>query len=274
MSVQRTLENQQLHPVSALFEPERFAAEFNAQAHKDVAAALSLWDSAVRVLPEDLRTVLGRFLEARLDEAARLRLIQHPTGGALLFSWGLEKNRRPAMPPLPFFSPRLAWFHFADMVAQYGSGPAQAALARGEAMLLLLQRAHDIHVPPELPRQDDQLAVLQGGGAEPDHRQARSFAIGSRSEWCTSWEGSLVLTLQPASAKGPASFIGHTDPGPSPDGNAIPRAVCLHGGAAAGSPALVDANAQHHALGERSMAELRALLGRQEQVCCMVLTMR
>lgn len=154
------------------FDFDQFARDFSARALSDPAAAIASWQAATRTLPTDLRNALGRSINARLDSRGRAALRGSAGGLALVFEWAVDKLLPPAMPQLPFFSPRLAYSFCASLVEERSSDTARRALDRGLPLLLGLRKETSTLANKGRGVYDDYIAVLNGRGGR---RSARFF---------------------------------------------------------------------------------------------------
>ena len=149
-----------------------FARDFALRAPGDPAGAVADWRAATAGMTADLRSALGRVVNARLDARARSALRGSPGGLALVFEWAVEKMLPPPMPRLPFFSPRQAYGYCASLVEERSSGAARHALDRGLPLLVGLRRETSTLANKGRGVYDDVIAVLNGRGGS---RSARFF---------------------------------------------------------------------------------------------------
>jgi hypothetical protein len=151
---------------------DRFARDFAARAISDAPGAVASWRDATTGLTSDLRTALGRAVNANLDARGRASLRGTAGGMALSFEWAVDKMLPPAMPQLPFFSPRLGYGYCASLVAERSSATARRALDRGMPLLLGLRKESSTLANQGRGVYDDLIAVLNGRGGQ---RSARFF---------------------------------------------------------------------------------------------------
>ena len=168
------------------------------------------------------------------------------------------------MPPLPFFSPRLAWFHFADLVVQFGSVEAHDALGQGLPVVVVLRRPQDALGALGPSRHEDQLAVLNGADALPGGCHARSFALSTEAGAVGDWEGSLVFRPLPQRVGGHRAYAGQPVGEPAA-GSARPTSVCIHCAAPEQALGAVGPATQRHSLPLRTQADFLAAIGHPAQ---------
>jgi len=156
------------------FEPdlESLADDFATRAASDAGAALASWNTAAPLLGEELQAAFGALADARLGWRARAALKATPQGTALLLDWATARQRRPALPRLPFYTPHLAYQYCAAVVAQRGTPIARAALRAGTPLLLALRKDTSTLANRGRGEYDDRIAVLNGRGGL---RAARFF---------------------------------------------------------------------------------------------------
>ena len=133
-------------------------------ADSDAADALSRWNEAVDGLSPDLRQALGWLVESRLTWKGQAALRSDPHGQTLAFEWAAERNQRPSMPRLPFFSPRAAYAYCASLVVSRGGAKARDALRNGRPLLLGLRKDTSTLANKGRGVYDDWIAVLNGRG--------------------------------------------------------------------------------------------------------------
>lgn len=151
----------------------RLADAFTARIDPEPGAALKFLSAVLPAVPPQLHLALGRLIDSRLGLSACMALRTTPEGRRFLFHRFIERTRKPTLPPVPNFTPQLAFDQYASLVLNFGSTGARHALSKGQVVLLGLRRESSTLAHRGLGSYDDQIVVLNGLGAS---RWPRVFA--------------------------------------------------------------------------------------------------